>query len=204
MNKLLILSGFAGLISLMIGCEEHEIVPPPVPLVDLKCACDAVINDSTVQYTDTCRYFSTKSIITGGLSNAQYSTTIQKSNLVQGVKLEIRSLEWTDDGSNTPTLEQWKDFFDANLSPNYSPNSTDNGVVVYWTDPNNKIWVSDTGSVCFSDFNFVSMIQDSDTTGDYMLFEASFSCKLKNSDYGITDSVKCLENGYIKSAFRLE
>lgn len=203
MKNLLILSGAVGLMTL-IACEEHEVIPPPVPLVDLDCACDAVIDDSTVQYTDTCRYFTTKSINTGSLSKAQYQTFVQKSNLVQGFKLEIRSLEWTDDGSNTPSLEQWQAFFDNNMTPAYSTEATVNGVVVTWTDPNNKLWVSDTGGVCFSNFQFVSMIQESDTTGDYMVFEAAFNCKLKNSDYGVIDSVKCLENGYMKSAFRLE
>lgn len=202
MKKLLILSGVVGLVSL-VACEDHEIIPPPVPIVDLKCACDAVIDDSAVEYTDTCRYFSAKSIVSGGLSKAAYSTTIQRSNLVQGMKIEICSLEWTDDGSNTPTLEQWQTYFDANMSPNYTTGTITNGVKIWWTDPNNKVWVSDTGGICFSNFNFVSMIQDSDTTGDYMLFEASFNCKLKNSDY-TPDSIKCLENGYVKSAFRLE
>ena len=203
MKKLLILSGFVGLVSL-IACEEHEVIPPPVPIVDLKCACDAVINDSTVEYTDTCRYFSSKQIVTGGVSKASYSTTIQENNLTEGIKIEICSLEWNDDGSNTPSLDQWQTFFDNNMSPGYATGTILNGVRVLWTDPHNKVWASDTGGVCFSDFNFVSMIQDSDTTGTYMMFEASFNCKLKNSDYGVTDSVKCLENGYAKSAFRLE
>jgi hypothetical protein len=203
MKNLLILTGAVGLVTL-VACEEHEVVPPPVPMVDLKCACDAVIDDSTVEYTDTCRYFSEKSIVTGGISSAEYSTLIQKSNLVHGVKLEVMTLEWTDDGSNTPSLEQWQAFFDNHMNPGYATGAITDGVIVSWTDPNNKVWVSDTGGICFSDFNFVSMIQESDTTGDYMLFEAAFNCKLKNSDYGVTDSIKCLENGYIKSAFRLE
>ncbi|MBI3136292.1 MAG: hypothetical protein HYZ14_16575 [Bacteroidetes bacterium] len=203
MKKLLILSGVVGLVSL-VACEDHEVIPPPVPIVDLKCACDAVINDSAVQYTDTCRYFSAKSIVSGGVSKAAYSTTIQLDNLTQGMKIEICSLEWTDDGSNTPTLAQWQTYFDNNMAPGYTTGTITNGVKVWWTDLNNKVWVSDTGGICISNFSFVSMIQDSDTTGDYMLFEASFNCKLKNSDYGVVDSIKCLENGYVKSAFRLE
>jgi len=203
MKNLLILTGFAGLVSL-VSCEDHEVIPPPVPIVDLDCVCDAVINDSTVQYSDTCRYFSTKTINTGSMSNAQYQTTVQKSNLVQGVKLEIRSIEWTDDGSNTPTLAQWQAFFDNNMTPSYSTIASDNGVVVTWTDPNNKQWVSDSSTICFKNFAFTSMIQDSDTTGDYMLFKAEFNCTLFNSDYGVVDSAKCLEGGSIQSAFRLE
>jgi len=204
MKNLLILSGFAGLMSI-ISCEDHEVIPPPVPIVDLDCNCEAVINDSIVGYSDTCRYFSTKQIVTGGTSTAQYETRIQRANLVNGMSLEIKSLEWTDDGSNTPTLAQWQAFFDNNMTPTVLPAAVgDNGVIVRWTDQNNKIWVSDSSTLCFKNFSFTSMIQDSDTTGDYMLFKAEFNCTMLNSDYGVTDSAKCLEGGIIESAFRLE
>lgn len=204
MKNLLILTGFAGLVSL-VSCEDHEVIPPPVPIVDLDCECEAVINDSLVNYSDTCRYFSTKQIVTGGLSTAQYESRIEKSNLVQGMKLEIRSLEWTDDGSNTPTLAQWQAFFDTQMTPTLLPATAgNNGVVLKWTDPNNKVWTSDSSTICFKNFAFTSMIQDSDTTGDYMMFKAEFNCTLLNSDYGVVDSAKCLESGSIQSAFRLE
>lgn len=203
MKNLLILAGFVAIVSL-VACEEHEVIPPPVPIVDLDCLCEAVINDSTVEYSDTCTYSGTKQIVTGGTSKAQYATAIQQTDLVRGMELQIQSLEWVDDGSNTPTLAEWQTFFDNNMNPNILPHSTNNGVIITWTDPNGKIWVSDSSTLCFKNFSFTSLIQDSDTTGDYMLFKAEFNCAMLNSDYGVADSVKCLEGGVIQSAFRLE
>jgi hypothetical protein len=203
MKNLLILAGFAGSVA-MVACEEHEVIPPPVPIVDLDCDCDAVINDSVVEYSDTCRYSGTKQIVTGGTSSAQYATTIQKNDLIHGMELEIGSLQWVDDGSNTPTLAQWQAFFDDNINPNILPHASNVGVTVSWTDPNGQVWVSDSSTLCFKNFAFTSLVQDSDTTGDYMLFKAEFNCTMLNSGYGVVDSAKCLENGVIKSAFRLE
>ena len=37
-----------------------------------------------------------------------------------------------------------------------------------------------------------------------MQVDADVSCKLINSDYGVIDSVKCLTDGKIRSAFKLE
>lgn len=202
MKKLLWLSGCIAFA--FMACEEHEIIPPPVPLVDLDCECEAMIGDSAVSYTDTCRYSSTKTISTTSLSKAQYQTQIQNSSLLQGIQIEMRSAEWTDDGSNNPSSTVWQAFFNDNMSPMYSTNIDDHGVVVTWTDPNNVEWVSDTGSICISNFTYNSFIHDSDTTGEYMKFDAVFNGVLKTSGYGTIDSTKCVENGYVKSAFRLE
>ena len=69
---------------------------------------------------------------------------------------------------------------------------------------NGKVWTSDSTTVCVSNFLFTQLVQETDTTGDYMKFQAEFSCTLRNSDYGVIDSAKCVENGFIKSAFRLD
>ncbi len=208
MKKVLILSSIIGAFS-FISCEEHEVIPPPVPIVDLDCECDATILgivDSNISYSDTCRYSSTKTISTTTLSEAQYQTQIQNSSLLQGIQIEMRSLQWNDDGSNNPTLADWQAFFNNNMTPGYYYDGMpiDNGVIVTWTDPNGIAWTSDTGAVCVSDFNFSWFNYDDDTTGQYMQFDATFDCNLKSSGYGTVDSVKCLTNGHAKSAFRLE
>ena len=208
MKNILILSGIIGAISL-VSCEEHEVIPPPVPYVDLQCECQATIlgaTDTIIAYNDTCRYSSTKTISSTGLSDAQYQTQIQDASLSTGIEIEMRSLFWTDDGSNNPTLADWQAFFNNNMTPDYyyPGMATDLGVVVTWTDPNGKDWVSDTGAVCFSDFTYSWFNYDNDTTGKYMQFDATFNCTLKNSDYGVVDSVKCLEGGQVKSSFRLD
>ena len=204
MRKLFIIFGFAGLAALN-SCTDHEIIPPPVPLVDLNCECEAEIADSSVSYTDSCYYQSFKSIVTEGPSNARYMTSVENESVVGGLEVEIRSINWSDDGSNNPTLEEWKTFLDDNANPDYSDNPGHNGIAVRWIDAHGHVWASDTTeSVCLEGFVFNTLIQESDTTGKYMQFDATFNCTLLNSTYGTPDSMKCLEGGHMRSAFKLE
>lgn len=207
MRKLYFLLGFAGL-AVIHACTDHEVIPPPVPLVDLNCECEMDIGDSInkVTYSDSCKYESAKVISTGGgTSSARYKTRVKDNDVPGGLEIEIRYIDWVDDGSNNPPLEAWKAFLADNPTPGYSGGYSHKGIVVRWTDPNGKIWESDsTSTVCVKDFVFNTMIQESDTTGRYMQFDATFNCSLFNSSYGTPDSLKCLENGHVRSAFRLE
>ena len=206
MKKLFILCGFVGLLGLN-SCTDHEVIPPPLPLVDLNCDCEATINDSVVKYQDSCYYESVKNIVTGGVSTARYRTRLEEIDIPGGLELEARTLSWTDDGTNNPTLEEWRSFFTDNTSPNFSDNVGHSGVVVRWTDPNGNIWESDTsvvGAICIQSFTYNILVNEKDVTGDYMQFDATFDCMLKNSDYGVVDSIKCLTGARMRSAFRLE
>ena len=200
MRKLFILASIAGL-ALFNSCTEHEVIPPPVPLVDLNCDCNAVIDDTTVTYADSCYYFSIKNIVTEGLSNARYITSIENEDEVGGLEIEIRSIDWTDGGTNNPTLDEWKTFLTDNANPNYSDNPGHKGVFVKWTTSDGDVWESDTTtSICLKNFTFNTLIQESDSTGHYTQFDATFNCTLLNPTYGS----KCLENGHVRSAFKLE
>ena len=208
MKKTLIYGALSGVL-FMASCTDHEVIPPPVPLVDLDCLCEGTLDgfggtDTSFTYDDTCKYSSTKTISTISLSNAEYQTQILNLAMNQGVELEMRSVYWTDDGTNNPTSADWQAYFEGNLLPVYSENQNADGVIVRWTDPNGKIWVSDTGSVCIKNFTYNLFTYDTDTTGEYMKFDAVFNCRMLNSDYGVIDSARCLTNGHIKSAFRRE
>ena len=204
MKKLYFLLTIGGLAA-FTACTDHEIVPPPVPLVDLNCECSATINDSSVTYIDSCSYSSEKNIVSGGISNARYQTRIWTEGIPGGLEIEMRSLTWSDDGSNNPTLAEWKTFFMDNTTPDYSGGVSHNGVYIEWTDLNGNVWKSDTSaSICVESFVYNTLIQESDTTGKYMQFDATFDCKLINSDYGVIDSIKCVENAHVRSAFRLQ
>lgn len=206
MKKVLLLSGIVGLASLT-SCEEHVVIPPPVPLVDLDCQCEATFlgsPDSSVSYTDTCMYSSTKTISTTAQSDAQYLTQVRDLSLTKGFEIEMGSLYWNDDGSNNPTVADWQAFFNNNMTPDYATGSIVDGVIVRWTDPNGVTWESDTGGVCLSNFTYSWFNYDTDTTGKYMQFDANFNCRMRTLGYGGIDSTKCLESGHIKSAFRME
>ncbi len=200
MKNLLIFSGVVGLAGI-VACEDHEVIPPPVPMIDLLCECTALIDDSLVGYSDTCTYFSSKTIGTPGISDAQYYTYVEEADGQEGMELGIFSIEWTDDGSNKPTLDAWVNFFNANTNPVYYPELVDPAdyVKLVWTDSEGSIWTGDSSTTCLTDFVFTSFVQESDTTGDYMTFEASFTGTLWNGA-----ASKCVENGVIKSAFRLD
>ena len=201
-------TGLAAGLLVFASCTDHEVIPPPVPLVDLECLCEGTIQtmtgDSSFTYNDTCTYSSTKTINTVSQSEAQYLTQIMNGGMNQGWEIEMRSLYWTDDGSNSPSSTDWQAYFNGNMNPSYAANVNSDGVVVRWTDPNGKTWVSDTGTVCISDFTYNLFTYDSDTTGEYMKFDAVFSGRVLNSDYGVTDSSRCVSNVHIKSAYRLD
>lgn len=213
MKKTLISGGIAAVVMMVASCTDHEVIPPPVPLVDLGCLCEGTIQtatgDTTFMYDDSCTFSSTKTISTVTLSNAEYQTQIRNASLTRGMEIQMGSIRWTDDGSNNPTSADWQAYFDNAVtnSPGFYPsaNGAGDGIILKWTDPNGKIWTSDTTSGCtITNFTYNLFTYDKDTTGEYMEFDAVFNVRMLNSDYGVTDSARCLTNGHIKSAFRLD
>lgn len=208
--KKTILSGSLVALVAMFSCTDHEIIPPPVPLVDIDCLCEGTIEtmtgDSTFTYDDTCTYSSTKTISSTSLSDAQYQTQILGPGMSLGYEIEMRNLYWSDDGSNNPTSTDWQAFFNNAVTnpPAYSTDPVDDGVVIRWTDPNGIVWESDTTLGCVSNFTYNLFQYDSDTTGEYMEFDAVFNCRMHNETYFGFDSARCLTNAHIKSAFRLD
>lgn len=204
MNKLFTLIGSIALLGFFSCNNKHEVVPAPLKSAELECSCKATIDGSVYEYTDTCTYDNAKVINTSGLSKGVYSALVQNAQMTEGVVLSLRSLQWLDDGSGNPTVEEWKDFFDNNTNPNYyvNDNLNINGVKVEWTDANGVVWHSDTTLYCSGiDFVFIEFTHDSDQTGNYMKFRGIFNCPLIKADN--SDTI-CLENGVIKSSFKRE
>jgi hypothetical protein len=204
MNKLFTFLGSAMLLGLTSCNNQHEVVPPPLPVASLECECTADIDGVAYEYIDTCSYDNEKTINTTGTSRGIYSSEIQNEAMNQGFELEMRTVEWFDDGSNLPTTEEWKAYFENNMSPSYyiNDNNSSNGVVIKWTDPNGDLWQSDTTLDCSGiDFLYTTMEHDSDQTGNYMKFKSVFNCPLIKFDN--SDTV-CVENGVMKTSFRRE
>jgi hypothetical protein len=201
MKKLYILGGLAGLLALS-SCTDHVVIPPPVPLVDLNCKCDMMMDDTNYVYDDTCQYYSNKNIVTEGVSTARYTTTLEDDILPGTIWVEVRSISWSDDGSNNPTLSEWKAFLEDNPTPGFSDNVDHNGIEVRWLDEYGELWVSDTAQgPCIESFVFNTLIQESDTLGDWMQFDATLDCRMVRESDG---TEACLTNGHIRSAFKLE
>lgn len=111
MNKLFTTLTVGGLLLGAASCNnQHEIIPAPVPSVELECSCTATIDGVDYEYTDTCTYDNIKNISTSGTSTAKYMANVENSQMSQGLQVQMQTLEWVDDGSNNPTTEEWKAF----------------------------------------------------------------------------------------------
>lgn len=193
----------------MVSCTDHEVIPPPVPLVDLECLCEGSIQqmggtDSSITYNDTCTFSSSKTINTGSLSQAEYQTQIRNAiGATDYWEVEMRSIYWNDDGSNNPSSTDWQAYFNGNMSPNYAPSTTQDGIVLRYHDVHGRTWTSDTNQVCLQNVTYNLFSYDSDTTGEYMEFDLVMNGTMKNSDI-TPDSTRCFSNIHIKSAYRRE
>ena len=202
MNKLFTLLGTGLFLSIMSCNNQHEVIPPPLPVAELDCSCKANVDGVLKEYTDSCRYDSEKTISSNS-SHASYSTEIKNSALTEGFEIEMKEIQWNDLGNNLPTTAEWEAYFLANMDPDYyvDDNLSHNGVTIKYTDAFGTLWISDTVSGCSSiDFVYTSMELDSDLTGNYMKFKGIFNCPLRNA---LGDTI-CVENGIVKTAFRRE
>jgi hypothetical protein len=208
MNKIFTLLGTALLLGIVACNNKHEVIPAPVPEADLECSCKATIDGVEYEYADTCTYDNIKNISTNGTSTALYKTKVNampNSNLSSGFELEMKTLSWIDDGSNLPSTEEWKSYFQNNLDPYYYIDDalSPDGVSIKWIDPQGNVWNSDTVTTeCPAiDILYTAMEHDSDDVYNYMKFRAVFNCAMIRDDN--SDTI-CIQNGVMKTAFRRE
>lgn len=203
MNKLFTLLG-TGLLLIVTSCDnQHEIVPPPLPVAELECSCKANIEGVLKEYSDSCKYGNVKTISSSGLSYASYNTEVKNSALTEGFEIEMKEIQWLDGGNNLPTTEEWEAYFLGNMDPNYyvDDNLSHNGITIKYVDEFGVLWINDTVSGCSSiDFVYTEMELDSDLTGNYMKFKGMFNCPLRNA---LGDTI-CIENGIIETSFKRE
>lgn len=165
----------------LAGCPKHEIIPAPVPKVELTAHFTGVINGSSVELTQNVGGFflqatKTKIILPPpAQSSAVYYADFKTDQSLFSLKLGLGSVLWDAAVTNDPSLTAFNDFFLANQTPNYSDFAT-NGFEVTYRDGFGNIWTSletDPGTVTFSNIE-----QESDATGDYSKFTCQFSCVL--------------------------
>ena len=188
------LTRFAFLATLILlissACIEHEIIPPPSNKVDLNSSFVGYVNGTQVELTQNVNNylgFALDSQIVNTapiLSKVIYVSGMASMSNAQSITLSFGSLEFDATGSATPTLPMFNDFHMTN-SGNPVPfkdmttlaTNNVNGVQVVYTDNTGKSWISresDPGQTA----NFTILKQASDGTGDYSLYEATFSCKV--------------------------
>lgn len=177
-------------ISLFSSCIDHEVIPPPTNKVDLNASLVAYVNGTQFEMTQNVNGYkaitSDTSVINASptLSKVIYSSTIFSTQNAQSLTLTFGTLDFDASANTEPTLAMFNDWHMINSGTpilfkdlaTMASQSVD-GVQVTYTDNTGKVWYSretDPGQVA----NFTIIKQASDGTGDYSLFEATFSCKV--------------------------
>lgn len=174
--------------ALVLGsCIKHEVIPAPVPMVELNCHFQGTINGTSVEFTENvngyyCQGTKAKIILPPpDLSSAKYYSEILSSESNVSIKVGLGSVMWDASTTSDPTLGQFNSFFNANTLPNYS-DIAENGFEVTYRDGSGTTWVSKEASVNFQSVTFSNIKQEQDTTGDYSQFNCAFECYVYHTD----------------------
>ena len=120
-----------GLIGIVFGsCIDHEVIPPPTPMVDLTCSFEGNIGGQFIEYTRFVSGYDGVSDISiqsqFGTNTAQYSFAMMSDEALAYVRIRMGSLVWNDGtGSYRPDLPLFNSFFQTNTNPDYSDGALD-------------------------------------------------------------------------------
>ena len=200
---------FAGL--LFSACIDHEVIPAPENTVDLNSAFVGYVNGTQVEFTQNVDGYGAIAMNAEDInpsptpSHMTYGSKIRtnKVNYSQAIRVNFGTLDWDFAQNSYPTVSMFNDWLNvwANTPVSFSDQGL-NGIEIEYTDNNGVSWVSresDPGQTA----TFVIKKQESDNTGDYSLFECTFSCLVWriNPQTNLDESVN-IENGKITSWFK--
>lgn len=196
----------------IISCIKHEVIPAPVPKVELKSKFTGLINDVQTEYNEgvsgyTCVPTQDKNLLTSPtLSSAIYYSEISSATAKPAIRIGLGKINWDTGVSADPSLESFTNFFTtpASILPNYKDDCS-SGFNVKYTDANGTIYVSHENSVNYQDVKFTNILQESDPNGDYNKFVCTFNCYVyyssgPNPAIGL-DSLK-IQNAQLKGWFK--
>jgi hypothetical protein len=208
-----VIASFGALVLLALpSCIKHEVIPAPVPVVDLYSHFIGDFDGATIELTENVLgYINTSEkakiiLPPPSLSQGVYYSELSSSQVLTSIKVGLGSVYWDAAVEADPSLTTFNNFFIANDNPNYSDGGTD-GFEVTYRDGSGYEWKSDQNSVHQQDVLFTSIVQDSDSTGDYSLFTCNFNCYVYRTYFDpglmmdVTDSVK-IENAVYQGWFR--
>lgn len=172
----------AGFGFVLASCIKHEVIPAPVPQVDLDAHFIGVINNTQTEYTENVLGYSNTSFKVkliqppGGNSTAVYYSRMQSTSVVPSIAVGLGSINFDSGVASDPPLALFTPFFPSNDTPNYSNNGSVGFEVIY-TDPTSRQWKSSQGSTWpGKTANFTGIKQESDASGDYSKFICTFDC----------------------------
>ena len=202
--------GIFALLALLFtleSCIEHEVIPAPVPMVDLSCNFLGTINGTTLELTENVAGYigtSTKNLNIlppPATSSAAYNFEMSSSSSMNSIKVVLGSVLWNSSVSGSPDLATFNSFHASNTSPAFSTSGT-SGFEVSYRDGNGIIWTSKQNSPNPQNAIFSGIIQESDTLGDYSKFTCNFNCYVyhQNAVTLLWDSLY-IQNGILKGWF---
>ena len=208
-KKTLLLFGLTGV--LFSSCIEHEVIPPPTPMVDLYAHFEGNINGTDVEWTENVNGYANisekaKVILPPPSSSlAVYYSQMSSNQMIPSIKIAMGAIPWDASLSADPSLTQFNDFFLGYASPT-DPAYSDGamaGFEVTYRDAFGIEWTTSQTSVNPQSVSFTGITQESDETGDYTKFICSFDCWVYYTDplSGDTDSLE-ITNAIYQGWFR--
>lgn len=209
MKRIITFSG--ALVLSLASCIKHEVIPAPVPMVDLYAhfigdfTTDA--GTATIELTENVLGYTNKSekakviLPPPSFSSAVYYSEMSSTQAATMIKVGMGSVFWDAASEADPSLTAFNNFFINNDLPSYANNAS-NGFEVTYRDGYGAVWKSDQNSVHVQDVVFSDIVQESDSTGDYSLFKCEFNCWVYRTYYDVglgmdvTDSVRITDAIY--------
>jgi hypothetical protein len=198
------------------SCIKHEVIPPPTATVDLNCSFVGYVNGTQTELTQNVLGYTAvpgkdKYIYAGSvLSRMIYTSEIKSTYQSQSFKILLGSQLWDAQVAVEPTLTMFNDFHSTNsgitipfkdYATMVNANPAVVGIQVEYRDNNGDLWKSketDPGQIS----NFTILNQDSDNTGDYSIFECSFSCLVWRNDVQLGDISIPISNAKFRGWFK--
>lgn len=191
MKRGILILGTIGLV--LSSCIKHEVIPAPVPMVDLTAHFYGVVDGAEIELTENVLgYVNTSEkakiiLPPPSFSSAVYYSQMSSAEVATSIKVGLGSMNWDASIAPDPPLSTFNGFFLANDNPTYSDNGMA-GFEVIFRDGWGSEWTSSETSMNVQNVEFTGIIQESDSTGDYSLFTCYFDCYAYNVT--MDDSIK--------------
>jgi hypothetical protein len=172
---------------LLNSCIEHEVIPPPIPQVELDCYFDGLVNNVPLTLTQNVGGVSGTAAKAQNImppptfSSERYFFTMSSDQTPRSITVGLGSVFWDGATETQPTVSQFNNFHKNTLTPNFS-NSALNGFEVKYVDVLGNEWVSDENSTNFQDVTFSNVKLEADASGEYSLFDCTFDCYVYFTD----------------------
>ena len=198
---------FVGLI--FSSCIEHEVIPAPETTVDLNAAFIGFVNGTQVEFTQNVNGYGAVAMNAEDInpsptpSHMTYGSKIKSIYNDQAIRVKFGTLDWDVSQNSYPTVSMFNDWLNtwSNTPVSFSDQGL-SGIEIEYTDNLGVSWVSRESDLGQTG-TFVIKKQESDNTGDYSLFECTFSCLVWriNPQTNLDESLN-IANGKITSWFK--